>query len=186
MSFERLSEAVARFEREVSNAVPHSAAGWSLAPDVTRELLESMLLARHLDLLAHQLRQQGLGHYTICSSGHEANVVLGRLTRTTDPSIVHYRSAALQIERARQEPSVDSVLDIALGLVAAESDPLCSGRHKAFGSRALGILPQTSTIASQLPRALGLAFGLDRAARLRLSSEYPSDAIASSASGTRV
>lgn len=178
MSLERLSEAVARFEREVGNAAPHPPAGWSLAPDVTRELLESMLLARHLDLLAHQLRQQGLGHYTICSSGHEANVVLGRLTRTTDPSIVHYRSAALQIERARQEPSVDSVLDIALGLVAAESDPLCSGRHKAFGSRPLGILPQTSTIASQLPRALGLAFGLDRAARLRLATEYPSDAIA--------
>src|SRR5690606_23434683 len=72
---------------------------------------------------------------------------------------------------------------IALGLVAAAADPLCSGRHKAFGSKPLGIVPQTSTIASQLPRALGLAFGLDRARRLRppaaaLRGEFPADAIA--------
>ena len=45
-----------------------------------RELFESMLLARHLDVAAHELKAQGHGHYTICSSGHEANVVLGRLT----------------------------------------------------------------------------------------------------------
>src|SRR5690606_22230140 len=142
--------------------------GWSLEPELSRELLESMLLARHLDLLAHQLRHEGKGHYTITSSGHEANVVLGRLTRVSDPSIVHYRSAALQLERARQRPSVGGVLGVARGLVAAAADPLCSGRHKAFGSKPLGIVPQTSTIASQLPRALGLAFGLDRARRLRL------------------
>jgi len=151
---------------------------WSLSPSLTRDLLESMLLARHVDLLAHQLRHEGKGHYTITSSGHEANVVLGRLTRVTDPSILHYRSAALQLERARQAPEVDGVLDIALGLVAAATDPLCSGRHKAFGSKPLGIVPQTSTIASQLPRALGLAFGLDRAARLGLTSAGPKDAIA--------
>src|SRR6186713_60291 len=179
MSFERLEAAIRRFEQLVASADAETESeNWSLSPSLTRDLLESMLLARHVDLLAHQLRHEGKGHYTITSSGHEANVVLGRLTRTTDPSLLHYRSAALQLERARQEPSVDSVLDIALGLVAAESDPRCSGRHKAFGSSALGILPQTSTIASQLPRALGLAFGVDRAVRLRLPSEYPNDAIA--------
>jgi len=182
MSFERLLAAAARFEREVGRAAEHQShaqpSDWSLTPSLTRELLASMLLARHLDLLAHQLRHEGKGHYTITSSGHEANVVLGRLTRVTDPSILHYRSAALQLERARQDPTVDGVLDIALGLVAAAADPLCSGRHKAFGSKALGIVPQTSTIASQLPRALGLAFGIDRARRLRLSGSYPADAIA--------
>ncbi len=189
MSFERLQAAMARFERELTRAADTRAhalrprAAWSLPPSLSRELLESMLLARHLDLLAHQLRHEGKGHYTITSSGHEANVVLGRLTRVTDPSILHYRSAALQLERARQDPSVDGVLDIALGLVAAAADPLCSGRHKAFGSKPLGIVPQTSTIASQLPRALGLAFGLDRARRLRLTSgaltgDSPADSIA--------
>ena len=182
MSFERLLAAVTRFEREVAeqaeNRTRDPSEAWGLAPGLTRELLESMLLARHLDLLAHQLRHEGKGHYTITSSGHEANVVLGRLTRLTDPSILHYRSAALQLERARQDPSVDGVLDIALGLVAAAEDPLCSGRHKAFGSKPLGIIPQTSTIASQMPRALGLAFGLDRAGRLGLTRGTPADAVA--------
>lgn len=179
MSFERLEAAVGRFEQLVTGEGSDTESeDWALGPSLTRELLESMLLARHVDLLAHQLRHEGKGHYTIASSGHEANVVLGRLTRVTDPSILHYRSAALQLERARQAPEVDGVLDIALGLVAAATDPLCSGRHKAFGSKRLGIVPQTSTIASQLPRALGLAFGLDRAARLGLTSDHPKDAIA--------
>src|SRR6187402_3159644 len=91
----------------------------ALASVAWRELLESMLLSRHLDLAALSLRERGFGHYTIGSSGHEANVVLGRLTRPSDPSLVHYRSAALQLERARQVPELDGVRDIALSLVAS-------------------------------------------------------------------
>ena len=55
-----------------------------------------------VDVAALELRVRGAGHYTIGSAGHEGNVVLGRLTRVSDPSLVHYRSAALQLERARQ------------------------------------------------------------------------------------
>ncbi|HEY6556442.1 MAG TPA: thiamine pyrophosphate-dependent enzyme [Polyangiaceae bacterium] len=152
-------------------------ARWPYPAELGRELLESMLLARHLDVAAHELRQAGHGHYTICSSGHEANVVLGRLTSPSDPALLHYRSAALQIERARFAPEVDPATDIALSLVASREDPISGGRHKVFGRRELGILPQTSTIASHLPRAVGLALALERRKRLGFPELSARDAI---------
>lgn len=161
MSIERLVASLERLEQALA-APSAPALDWDLEAEPTLELLESMLLARHLDLMAQRLREEGVGHYTIASAGHEANVVLGRLTRATDPTMLHYRSAAVQLERARAHPEVDAVRDIALSLVASSEDPLCSGRHKVFGSRTLGIIPQTSTIGSHLPRAVGLAFAIER------------------------
>src|SRR6478609_4487342 len=177
MSIERLTRLVANFRREVSayeSVATPRASGFDAT--LARELLESMLLARHLDVAALDLRVRGAGHYTIGSSGHESNVVLGRLTRVTDPSLLHYRSAALQLERARQAPGVDGVRDIALSLVASSEEPVSAGRHKLFGGKALGIIPQTSTIASHLPRALGLAYALSWK-RQQGSSAEPEDAI---------
>lgn len=148
-----------------------------LDPAMARDLFESIALARHLDLAALELRAEGLGHYTITSAGHEGNVVLGRLTRPTDPSLVHYRSAALVIERSRQVPGLDPIADLMLSLVAARDDPGAGGRHKVFGRRELGVIPQTSTIASHLPRAVGLAYALEHRRRLRLAPAAPPDAI---------
>lgn len=174
MSIERLRELGEGFRRRVAGAREAPGAA-PPAPDAALwiELLESMLLARHLDLAALQLREQGHGHYTIGSSGHESNVVLGRLTRPTDLALVHYRSAALQLERARQVPGVDGVRDIALSLVASSEEPVSGGRHKLFGGKALGIIPQTSTIASQLPRAVGLAYALGWKVAQKLATEPP-------------
>lgn len=177
MSLERIRLLVERFRAAVDSGTPSAAPSTCALPaDLSVELMESMLLARHLDRAAHELRAAGHGHYTICSSGHEANVVLGRLTGPSDPSLIHYRSAALQIERARGVRGVDAVRDIALSLVASSAEPTSGGRHKVFGHPALGIIPQTSTIASHLPRAVGLAFALERSARLGLRA--PSDSIA--------
>lgn len=172
MSLERIRFLVERLRRELQARPPptRAVAAWELHPDLGFDLLESMLLTRHLDRAAHELRASGQGHYTICSSGHEANVVLGRLTDSMDPSLVHYRSAALQLERARGAKRTDPVHDILLSLVAAREEPTSGGRHKVFGGRDLGIIPQTSTIASHLPRAVGLAFALDRRARLGLDA----------------
>src|SRR6185503_7443041 len=106
------------------------------------------------------------------------NVVLGRLTRVTDPALLHYRSAAFYIERARQAPSVDPVLDLLLSLAASSDDPISGGRHKVFGSVPLGIPPQTSTIASHLPKAVGMAIAIERAARLGAANpRLPADSI---------
>ena len=60
-----------------------------------RELFESQLISRHLDLMARVLRVQNKVFYTIGSSGHEGNAMVARLTRHTDPAFLHYRSRRL-------------------------------------------------------------------------------------------
>ncbi|MCB9588964.1 MAG: MFS transporter [Polyangiaceae bacterium] len=176
MSLERVKRLTSRF-REQLTSVPDDCNAWSHGTELGVELVESMLRARHLDVAAHELRKRGVGHYTICSTGHESNVVLGRLTSPKDPTIVHYRSAALQVERARQVPGRHPVQDIALSLVAARTEPTSGGRHKVFGGKDLGIIPSTSTIASHMPRAVGLAIALERVMRLELPHELDPDSI---------
>ena len=174
MSLERLQQLISRFRTEAGAAIAGAPSELPCPAGTLWELLDSMLRARHLDLAAHELRASGQGHYTICSTGHECNAVVGRLTRPTDPAIVHYRSAAFQLERARQVPGENAVRDIALSLVASSDEPVSGGRHKVFGGKRIGMIPSTSTIASHLPRAMGLAFALERKARLG----GPRDAIA--------
>ncbi|MBB3036866.1 thiamine pyrophosphate-dependent enzyme [Hoyosella altamirensis] len=141
------------------------------------ELFDSQLGSRHLDLAARWLRAQGRGFYTIGSSGHEANAAVARATRVTDPAFLHYRSGAFFLERARQVRGSDPLRDVMLGIVAAAEEPIAGGRHKVFGRRDLNVIPQTSTISSHLPRAVGAAFAIGRAARLGTPILWPSDAV---------
>nr|WP_228541677.1 thiamine pyrophosphate-dependent enzyme [Nocardia sp. XZ_19_369] len=141
------------------------------------ELFEAQATSRQLDLAARQLGASKRGYYSIGSSGHEGNAALGVALRVTDPALLHYRSGAFFVQRTRQVPGLDPIRDVLLGVVAAAADPISGGRHKVFGSKPAAIIPQTSTIASHLPRAVGLAFAIDRAARLGVSSEWPSDAV---------
>jgi 2-oxoisovalerate dehydrogenase E1 component len=53
--------------------------------------------------------------------------------------------------------------------MASSEDPISGGRHKVLGSKELNIPPQTSTIASHLPKAVGAAFSIDRAKDLDIS-----------------
>jgi 2-oxoisovalerate dehydrogenase E1 component len=64
-----------------------------------------------------------------------------------------------------------------LGVVAAAVEPIAGGRHKVFGRKELAIVPMTSTIASHLPRAVGLALAIDRAKRLGVASPWKPDSI---------
>jgi 2-oxoisovalerate dehydrogenase E1 component len=142
------------------------------------ELFDAQLASRHLDLAARWLRERGAGFYTIGSSGHEGNAGVAAALRGDDPALLHYRSGAFyQVRAATATPPRDGVRDVLLGLVAAASEPIAGGRHKVFGHADLNVIPQTSTIASHLPRAVGLAFALARAARLGLSTPWPADAI---------
>jgi len=141
-------------------------------------LFESQVESRHLDFAARFLREKNQGFYTIGSSGHESNAVVAAATRVTDPALLHYRSGAFFCERARANPGrADAVRDVLLGLLGAKDEPIAGGRHKVFGSKALEIIPQTSTIASHLPRAVGLAFAIERSKRLGVSCPYPESAI---------
>ena len=141
-------------------------------------LFDAQLASRHLDLAARWLRARGAGYYTIGSAGHEGNAGVAAALRLTDPALLHYRSGAFYLARAGQaSPPADGVRHVLLGLVAAAAEPIAGGRHKMFGHLALNVIPQTSTIASHLPRAVGLAFSLARAAKLGVATPWPPDAI---------
>ncbi len=143
-----------------------------------RALFESQIISRQLDLMARVLRVKNKVFYTIGSSGHEGNAMLARLTRYTDPAFLHYRSGAFMAERSRQLPNIDPVTDAALSFAAASDDPASGGRHKVWGSKPLWVLPQTSTIASHLPKALGTALAIEQTRRMRLALPIPGDSIA--------
>jgi 2-oxoisovalerate dehydrogenase E1 component len=140
------------------------------------ELFESQMLSRHLDLIARAMRLRNEGFYTIGSSGHECNAVIGRLARHTDPAFLHYRSGGFMMERARHVPGIDPVYDTALSLAASAEDPISGGRHKVWGSLPLWVPPQTSTIASHLPKAVGTAVAIAQAQRLNVLP-VPADSI---------
>ena len=143
-----------------------------------RDIFEAQLTSRQLDLAARWMQQQGRGYYTIGSAGHEANAAVAAALRPTDPALLHYRSGAFYVRRARQLQGIDPVRDVLLGVAAAAEEPIAGGRHKVFGRHELAVIPQTSTIASHLPRAVGVAFAIPRAAKLGVGSAWPTDAIA--------
>jgi 2-oxoisovalerate dehydrogenase E1 component len=143
-----------------------------------RELFESQLISRHLDLMARVLRVQNKVFYTIGSSGHEGNAMVARLTRHTDPAFLHYRSGGFMAERFRKIPGMDPIMDSALSFAASADDPASGGRHKVWGSKPLWVLPQTSTIASHLPKAFGTAIAIDHARRIGHQLPIPDDSIA--------
>ena len=140
-------------------------------------LFESQLISRHLDLMARVLRVQQKVFYTIGSSGHEGNAMVARLARHTDPAFLHYRSGAFMAERFRKLPGMDPIMDSALSFAASKEDPISGGRHKVWGSKPLWVLPQTSTIASHLPKAFGTAVAIEQARRIGHQLPIPDDSI---------
>jgi 2-oxoisovalerate dehydrogenase E1 component len=151
--------------------------GGALGPQAWLDLFDAQLGSRHLDLAARWLRSQGKGYYTIGSSGHEGNAAVAAALRPTDPALLHYRSGGFFLARAAQVGGSDPLRDVLLGLVAATAEPISGGRHKVFGRHDLNIIPQTSTIASHLPRAVGVAFSIARAKKMRIACPWPSDAV---------
>ncbi|MCB9777965.1 MAG: MFS transporter [Alphaproteobacteria bacterium] len=152
-------------------------AGATLTARGALAIFESMVASRHLDLGARELKARDQGYYTIGSSGHECNAAVAAALRPTDPAFLHYRSGGFFVHRASQVPGQTPLLDVLLGIVAAADEPIAGGRHKVFGSLALQIPPQTSTIASHLPKAVGAAFALPRMKRLGLPLPIPGDSI---------
>ena len=131
-----------------------------------------------LDHTARFLRAGGKGFYTIGSAGHESNAAVAAALRPTDPALLHYRSGGFYCARAQQRPGHDPVRDVLAGILALADEPIAGGRHKVFGHHGLAVIPQTSTIASHLPRALGVAFAIGRGKRLGVALDWPHDALA--------
>ncbi|MDT4944991.1 MAG: 2-oxoisovalerate dehydrogenase component [Pseudonocardiales bacterium] len=142
-------------------------------------LFDAMAGSRLLDIEARHMRERGAGFYTIGSAGHESNAIVADALRATDPALLHYRSGAFFLARAMQAGrSLDGALRaVLLGLAAAVDDPASGGRHKVFGDASLDVIPQTSTIASHLPRAVGVAFALGRARKLAVPTRWAPDSV---------
>ena len=149
-----------------------------LSPQLGLDVFDAQLGSRHLDLAARWLRSRGKGFYTIGSAGHESNAAVAAALRPTDPALLHYRSGGFFLARAKQVSGSDPLRDVLLGLVAATEEPISGGRHKVFGRHDMNVIPQTSTIASHLPRALGVAFSICRARKVGVESPWPADALA--------
>jgi 2-oxoisovalerate dehydrogenase E1 component len=81
-------------------------------------------------------------------------------------------------ERFRKLPGMDPIMDSALSFAASRDDPASGGRHKVWGSKPLWVLPQTSTIASHLPKAFGTAVAIEQARRIGHKLPIPEDSIA--------
>jgi 2-oxoisovalerate dehydrogenase E1 component len=139
--------------------------GTSLTGRHAIKLFNDQIESRLLDMIARDLKKEGQSFYTIGSSGHEGNAAVAAATRSDDPAFLHYRSGAFFLSRANATPGTQGAFDVLLGLVASADEPIAGGRHKVFGSAPLCIPPQTSTIASHLPKAVGCAIALDRGAR---------------------
>jgi 2-oxoisovalerate dehydrogenase E1 component len=164
-----------RLPRRISDLRPGDV---GLAREAMVETFYSQCLSRQLDRVSRRLQARGEGFYTIGSSGHENNAAVAEALRVDDMAFLHYRSNAFQIHRSKQLPGQTPAWDMLLSFAASAEDPISGGRHKVIGSKPLSIPPQTSTIASHLPKAVGAAFSIGIAKTLKLDdTPMPSDAI---------
>ncbi|WP_397590950.1 thiamine pyrophosphate-dependent enzyme, partial [Sphingorhabdus sp.] len=154
----------------------NNAASQSFAPHILVDLFDSQIMSRHLDLWAR--RSKGKTFYSIGSSGHEGTAAMAAATRANDMAFLHYRDAAFLIQRKKQAGGLTPLHDMALSFAASADDPISGGRHKVLGCAHTFVPPQTSTIASHLPKAVGAAHSLGMAQRLQLADAVlPHDSV---------
>ncbi|CUH99104.1 dehydrogenase E1 component subunit alpha/beta [Leisingera aquaemixtae] len=166
-------------ERVQAGILPAGAApAGPLAAAEAAGIFRAQVLSRVLDLTSRAMQKAGEGFYTIGSSGHEGMAAVARALRPADMAFLHYRDAAFQIARADQVPGQRIAWDMLLSFACSSEDPTSGGRHKVLGSKALMIPPQTSTIASHLPKAVGAAYSIGAANRHQPEHQVlPEDAI---------
>jgi 2-oxoisovalerate dehydrogenase E1 component len=141
------------------------------------DLFESQVMSRHLDFQSRVMQKQGQSFYTIGSAGHEGNAACALAFRPTDMAFLHYRSGAFVIQRSKQVPDQNPLYDMLLSFAASSDDPISGGRHKVLGSKSLFIPPQTSTIASHLPKAVGAAFSISLSRKVAVDNVLEKDGV---------
>ena len=144
-----------------------SSASEHLSKDQAVAIFRAQSLSRNLDRRSRKMQAEGQGYYTIGSSGHEGMAAVAAALRPDDMAFLHYRDGAFQTMRSTQVPGVTPTWDMLLSFATSKEDPISGGRHKVLGSRPMFIPPQTSTIASHLPKAVGAAYSIGLAKRHR-------------------
>lgn len=161
----RLPEAISG-RKSIQNAAQH----------LLVDMFDTQIMSRHLDLWAR--RSKGQTFYSIGSSGHEGTAALAAASRQSDMAFLHYRDAAFLIQRKKQAGGLTPLYDMALSFAASADDPISGGRHKVLGCTHSYVPPQTSTIASHLPKAVGAAHSIGMARRLQYAdAALPQDAV---------
>ena len=146
-----------------------------LSPSDLADLLDTMMMNRHLDFNAR--RSKGKTFYSIGSSGHEVMALVAHEARLTDMAFLHYRDAQFCIQRRKSLAGSTPLYDMMLSFTASSEDPVSGGRHKVLGGLDIYTPPQTSTIASHLPKAMGMAHSIGIAKRIGHSGAVPHDSV---------
>lgn len=154
-----------------------SLASLGLTKQQVFDLVDTQLTSRLLDVHSRELQAAGESFYTIGSAGHENNATIAAAFRSNDMAFLHYRSGAFFIQRQRQVPGSTPIYDMLLSFAASADDPISSGRHKVLGSHNHFVPPQTSTIGSHLPKAMGMAYSIGLAKRTNHSGVVPNDSV---------
>ncbi|NDJ85882.1 MAG: thiamine pyrophosphate-dependent dehydrogenase E1 component subunit alpha [Chloroflexi bacterium] len=130
----------------------------SLSPEILLEMYWYMLLSRRLDERAWILHRQGRIPFHISGMGHEACQVAAAFAINRGVDYVHpyYRDLAMCLAVGM------SAEEFMLGLFGKAEDPSSGGRQMPshFSHRKLNILSMSSPVATQVPQAAGLAFGI--------------------------
>ena len=137
-----------------------------LTPEDAVAIFRAQCMSRNLDRRSRKMQAEGQGYYTIGSSGHEGMAAVAAALRPSDMAFLHYRDGAFQCMRSAQVAGTTPIRDILLSFATSTEDPMSGGRHKVLGSKALAIPPQTSTIASHLPKAVGAAYSIGLSRRI--------------------
>ena len=153
-------------ERLANGTLPGgTAASGPLTDAEAVAVFRAQCLSRNLDRRSRKMQAAGQGYYTIGSSGHEGMAAVAAALRPADMAFLHYRDGAFQTMRSSQVPGTTPAWDMLLSFSTSMEDPISGGRHKVLGSKSLNIPPQTSTIASHLPKAVGAAYSIGLAKR---------------------
>ena len=156
--FDRAAAIDAAFKARVKSGDLPKVGVPNIAPDLLADLFETQLMNRQLDLLAR--RTKGQTFYSIASSGHDGMAALAIASRKDDLAFLHYRDAAFCLQRRKAVHGSSPLYDMILSFAACAEDPVSGGRHKVLGGADIYTPPQTSTIASHLPKAVGAAHSL--------------------------
>ncbi|MDR7438270.1 MAG: thiamine pyrophosphate-dependent dehydrogenase E1 component subunit alpha [Armatimonadota bacterium] len=148
---------------EVTAKPKHPALG--LSDQDVLDMYYYMVLARVLDERMWQLQRMGKARFVVSAPGHEGAQVamIWPLEKERDWFVPYYRSLAACLVKGM------TPAEILLSVLAKAADPSSGGRQMPghYSSPRLKILSGSSTVGTQYPHAVGIAY----AAKLRRTGE---------------
>lgn len=139
-------------------------------------LLTSQLTSRLLDNTLFKLKRDGKASYNIGSAGHESVAAVSAAFSVTDIAFLHYRSRAFLIQRALTLSGLNNFNSIITAFLA-KIRGVVNVKPTDHAMTDLLLPPQTSTIASHLPKAVGMAASIKRAQLLAIEAVVSADSV---------